>query len=771
MSGETIRDVIIRVSIENARMVLGPIDTSTAVAAIDQIKSQFADALSGLKVGRIDISEAVSAVDQVKSHFTDSSGGIQIPSFDASAIQSANSGQLPPASTPSPASSTPPPTPPPPPATAPPPPTPLPPPASSTTPPATQTGIPKVEMPGDRESVDERAQSSAEAEIKQQRENPVLGGILDTMSPDSSEDHFANIKKKSEAAIKAGDQEREASERNNAKAEKDAERRYDKEAADAVRNYSKIIKERESLAQKASVAAEKQAAVEERAYNKTSKDAATAYSTMLKERQPHDAATAGFVGGPNNPSKGRLPTSASSGTPPQGPPGSNVAMDAFSDGLMSVVGKMGLWGAVIDGVVKAMKAYDTLLTEANTSRREYWQELGEGSERAARYQTGHVNRENDAGVKLARNTPLRNEGDLLWNMHKKKEIEAANRVSDGDHTRSAQDRGEWRQYREQKQERLSTYAQGQATLSQLTKKRDHLKGSTDTLEKTGGKKVRDSWNSVISAYEQGSEEIRKNPAIPANSWLGTKDLYSPDQLKNKDDLLKRRDDAVTHKDSEVKGVADTVASQRSQVLAIEQQIMKTMIDQNKTMREMQQDAYRLVQVEKERYRDAMVGSGTRDFGDLHQEKRIQDKAKRIKDGQEKNIAAGRDKNHGLETLTQDEMRGLILSDNKYKSVAEEQAIATDKKFGIEHMNNKDTVAEREKEQKEVDKYAGVKGDNNQKAAEDMSAEVDAAAVKLAGAIKNAMQLDDVIATVQRMLEEWAATRKSEAMLRQKWGSW
>lgn len=466
-------------------------------------------------------------------------------------------------------------------------------------------------------------------------------------------------------------------------------------------------------------------------------------------------------------------------------------IESFGNMAAGAVGKMGPWGAVIATIGAALVAYNAILAESRERTREYWNEAGEDAERSARRQSAAMRRESNDDLMRARNTPLRNEQETIAHIQRSKNVEATNRATDADYSRSAQDRGEWRQFRENAEERVHSHNEGVAKIQQLETQRGLIGKSRSTLEK-GLPELEQRWDNTINSHQKAADEIKPVPEEERDTWwsrgktmaassfgpLGIiadlasspskKDGLTKVQREEKYGHLDAVDEATKNKSADVQGVKDSIATQKKQELDLIQQITAEYAKQGKNMKDLQQDAYNLVKVEKERFRNAMIGSGSRDFGDLHQEKRIQDKAKRIKAGQEKNIAAGRDKNQGLETFTQEEGRVLISSNNKYKGVFEEQSIATDQKFGIEHTNNEDTVKERERVKVKVDALtepqAAAAGEGVQKGAGD----IDKAAKQLGDAIEKAIDYESLVAKIKQNLEEKAAIRKSTLLNFQHW---
>ena len=233
----------------------------------------------------------------------------------------------------------------------------------------------------------------------------------------------------------------------------------------------------------------------------------------------------------------------------------------------------------------------------------------------------------------------------------------------------------------------------------------------------------------LAKSEQRMVERERNRPL---SNTQQKEVMSLDvaQMNNQGDAIK-----------EQASTAAALVANREKQLQIEMEIVKVLAEQGKNAREYAQEAQKAANHEKSAAREKSVASGARDIGDLWQEKRLQDKAKRIHAKQQQNLKEGKDKNEGVEQFTQHEKQVFNHSGNKWAFVSKEQSAQTDKAFGLEHEQNEETAAAAQKHADEFNGYADKKGAEAQEKGAKGQEGIEEAGKKLGEAVAQAIDFD------------------------------
>lgn len=160
--------------------------------------------------------------------------------------------------------------------------------------------------------------------------------------------------------------------------------------------------------------------------------------------------------------------------------------------------------------------------------------------------------------------------------------------------------------------------------------------------------------------------------------------------------------------------AEELRKIKEEELKIDQDIVKTLAEQNKSVSQYKQEAHDVVrrEVAKDKAHDISVGSS--DVGDMWQRKRLQDKHDRIMKQREKNLAEGKDEFEGVEQYTQEEIRNAISSGDEAGESAEEQGRRQGAAFGVRRRGWKDTKEAKDEADRRDKETEGLEEGNESK---------------------------------------------------------
>lgn len=296
----------------------------------------------------------------------------------------------------------------------------------------------------------------------------------------------------------------------------------------------------------------------------------------------------------------------------------------------------------------------------------------------------------------------------------------------------------------------------ETTLRQkLTKLKEGEKGIIDNREK-----MRISRTIAQGSLESAQRDIEFHPA----GFFGG---HTKDQKERHLDLTEKIQENTIASGKEQEQAARDLLQNRDQQLEVEAEILRKLEEQHKTVKEYQQDAYRAVQVEKERVKSHAVGLGSSDFGEINRRKIIQDKHDRIMAQKAVNKAAGRDENEGIDEYTQEEARIAIQSGDEAGITAEEQVQRTAKRSGIK-IRGKDDLKDKEAEQAKRDQLGKKQTDQIEKEVPKGNADIKAASEKLATSMLDTLQLETFVNDMIRILDQIKA---SNILAKQKLNRW
>ena len=265
--------------------------------------------------------------------------------------------------------------------------------------------------------------------------------------------------------------------------------------------------------------------------------------------------------------------------------------------------------------------------------------------------------------------------------------------------------------------------------------------------------------------EESAAEYSGVPSLPGFMTKGEYDVDVPHKEERNLSVAQQREGMEidsskiqneVDQTNELEKANESLLSIAERRLALQTDQVKVTAEEAKIAREKAQDSQKAAVQEKSAARNQAVESGSREIGDMWEEKRMQDKGKRIKSQQEANIKAGRNKNQGVEQFTQYEKGKFGNAGNKYSYLAKEQSAEFDANFGLEHEHNAETVNETQnqadRDKSEADR---TQAQMRTEGASGIS-KIEDAGKQMGEAVKNAIDLDGVVTKFNEAMAELRA---------------
>ncbi|WP_010588013.1 hypothetical protein [Schlesneria paludicola] len=705
MPTQTIRDVLIKVALENGNMKLGPVDTSAFASAVEKVRSDWQSLAAEMKRSPLEstfsainfaASNAVSQIQNVESVLNRTRAKNSIGASDTSATQTAarnnqnamrfanqnmqtsgqNNGQ----------------------------------------------GSIKIGMPRYGQSVRDRASESAQASIKSTQESGLLSGAADK----DLERLQAQLEKR--AAMLIREQDRESA--NGERAAEQEKKRQDALADRAEQGAMRIAKGIGSLidgSSKASSEFSRMLESVQAAYN-IGKDISSAIHSV-----------AGSSAKPTS-SVGALPTAAAPNTQASTSAVSDLASAtkgaASANGLLSA-STLGLT-AGLAAVALAIKGTITLLEQARDTNQAYAQSVADDAVRSVGYQSRKMLRTNEERRAIAMERPDTSEQELAGvQLQQNEEREANIRRKQAEARKSGMSEDRVAEIRT----RDETEGRQRQSLQIISGKREFLeqrmkdvKEARAALDDPATKDVmqstRDSASGAIKSAKQTQSTtilgtLGKGLAAPlgglvSENWIdnSTGGVSSHKAEKSKEDTQVALMNLEIGKRDETSQVAVQKKQLAEDELKTKKEYLSALVQEHDTTKNIVQEARKKAEVEESRTRNAMLSFGSLDPGSQAQLRIINEKSKRI-DEQQRRKDAGEDVN--VEQWTHFELQtGFGKGNKRIDASMNRQKQEDAKKSGIfdddiaevqQLHNDAETLATEAKPQQdairdEIDKLSG-----------------------------------------------------------------
>ena len=616
-------------------------------------------------------------------------------------------------------------------------------------------------MPGYGQSVRDRGAAFGSELTGIMREQSGGAGLNDS--------HWQKLEQKlsRQAEVRIREQDREAA---------NAEKAYDREANAAVKSYGRIMAERRKLSEQTTLSLQNEIRLQEKADEKAEKIATR--EGQARQQQIYGgfsdvnrgvgstisggAALYSATGGPDSERMMQL-MMAGHGVSSLYRGGSGIVGGAAAlAGLgAGAAGVAGIAGGAVLAAGGADIAWSHLKMNESTAR--------------LHRQYEEMNRSNSAEF-----TRISNVGSL----HGRMDYARATRVNplaasrDADRTRTAM--GELREQNEYESSSLEGFGNRVQTLGQheeeVGRHRQTLgyiqgqRGFGDKLKdlderkgflKSGQAKLEAEPDRIRSQAEKQREaidlQIRQIKSSPESRDFWGKKVHSQKQAEDINSLSKEWKGTFGTEGQAIAKNAEEVLRNKEKQAQVEQEILQTLAQQNKSIEQYKGEALEVVKMSSERTKQHRMGLGSSSIGDMWYRKELDEKHKRIESQRAKNRSAGANEDANIEEYTQEELAYLQNTNDVARKSAEAQALKQGQSLGIGGYFDEDERKAKKEYEDRVEATAG-KSDQIAGAAKDSEGKV----IETSNKARESLQtLEHVEETLEMIVE---AMRKLDAKL-------
>ncbi len=227
----------------------------------------------------------------------------------------------------------------------------------------------------------------------------------------------------------------------------------------------------------------------------------------------------------------------------------------------------------------------------------------------------------------------------------------------------------------------------QEALAKVRIARQKEEDNPDRAPKGWGKGTGNTW------WDNVSEMVSPGSATGRGGKVPDRPEYrSPAQRQRMEELKEGgSDEQKIHTEAGAahnKSTQDLAANKREQ-LSVEREIMQVLAEQHKSIRQYQEEAWRTVQIEKERAKQHEIATGSADPGDINRRLMIQSKTEENERIRQKNLSDGRDEFAGTKPLSPEERRIAMASGDESGVWAEQESQREFKKLGLKRRGKND----------------------------------------------------------------------------------
>lgn len=291
-------------------------------------------------------------------------------------------------------------------------------------------------------------------------------------------------------------------------------------------------------------------------------------------------------------------------------------------------------------------------------------------------------------------------------------------------------------------------------LSDLHTRSERLQDAASHIE-TENEKISTAAEEAMNSVKTQMTEVANNPDFGwSTNEKGHKvGKYSAKQLERLSELGNTGRGLEVEETKALKENAEELRKIKEEELKIDQDIVKTLAEQNKSVAQYKQEAHDVVrrEVAKDKAHDISVGSS--DVGDMWARKRLQDKHDRIMKQREKNKAEGKDEFEGVEEYTQEEVRNAISSGDEAGETAEEQANRKGAAFGVRRRGWKDTKDAKDEADRRDKETEGLEEGNEEKMGKS-SDETLKKGQELRNIVEESLKLNDIFDTLIEKMKQY-----------------
>lgn len=231
-------------------------------------------------------------------------------------------------------------------------------------------------------------------------------------------------------------------------------------------------------------------------------------------------------------------------------------------------------------------------------------------------------------------------------------------------------------------------------INDLNRRKENLSGAESLLTKRGkdlafsGEEElkKNNWVAKTEADKRWlklrgqHKEIMKDPDFGYDK--DGKPIYSKEQQKRGAEIAVEAQSVEAEAAKNVKDNAEAIVEVKRDQLKLDQDIVKTLAEQNKTAREYKQEAQDVVKREVAKDKAHALSLGISDVGTMWERKRLDEKHQRIEAQKAKNRAEGKDENEGVEQYTQYELQQTQQFGDRSAKTGREQGLRQGLEWGI-----------------------------------------------------------------------------------------
>ena len=293
--------------------------------------------------------------------------------------------------------------------------------------------------------------------------------------------------------------------------------------------------------------------------------------------------------------------------------------------------------------------------------------------------------------------------------------------------------------------------------STLQIRKDMLLESETKLENSN-KTIEEKGREVRETIGAQFKEIEKNPDYGWGKDENGKTvgIHSQKQKDAMVELGSRAADEQKQEQESLRANAEALVKIKEDELRIDQDIVKTLAEQNKSVAQYKQEAHDVVRKEVAKDKAHALSLGISDVGTMWERKRLDEKHQRIEAQKAKNRAEGKDENEGVEQYTQYELQQTQQFGDRSAKTGREQVLRQGLEWGIprdEAEMTKEAKDEADRRDKETEGIEDTNEGMIDTSAKDTRGKNGSALLK---AMDDAMKENEVFEELIKKIEDWKA---------------
>ena len=293
--------------------------------------------------------------------------------------------------------------------------------------------------------------------------------------------------------------------------------------------------------------------------------------------------------------------------------------------------------------------------------------------------------------------------------------------------------------------------------STLQIRKDMLLESETKLE-NANKTIEEKGREVRETIGAQFKEIEKNPDYGWGKDENGKTvgIHSQKQKDAMVELGSRAADEQKQEQESLRANAEALVKIKEDELRIDQDIVKTLDEQNKSVAQYKQEAHDVVRKEVAKDKAHALSLGISDVGTMWERKRLDEKHQRIEAQKAKNRAEGKDENEGVEQYTQYELQQTQQFGDRSAKTGREQGLRQGLEWGIPRDEAEMTKEAKDEADRRDKKTEGIEDTNEgmiDTSAKDTRGKNGSALLK---AMDDAMKENEVFEELIKKIEDWKA---------------